>query len=193
MAIDEVLEGRFVTGPGDAVEVDLAGPLFARRFDRRGFTVAGDSSRRPEPERDRPTGNGGPIELSAADEWRGEPQRLGHRRIERGLRRCGDARVRVVRSHAINVVAMTPRRNHWTTTRRLVGSRVIAGASPVDHASGPAPRCARCDRRTSCQVGGTLRSREATGRTGPGRRPVGCRTGSVKPTRRDPGLAGVPR
>jgi len=98
VAVDEVLERRFISGPGDAVEVDLVGPLLAGRFDRRGFTVAGNSSRRPEPERDRATCGGGAIERSTADEGCGESQRFRDRRIESRVCRCGDALVRIVRS-----------------------------------------------------------------------------------------------
>jgi hypothetical protein len=86
VAVDEVLERRLIAGPGDAVEVDLAGPLLACRFDRRGFTIAGVSSRGPEPERDRVTGDGRPVELSAADERRSELQGFSDTGIDRGQR-----------------------------------------------------------------------------------------------------------
>ena len=98
VAVDEVLEGRFVASPGDPVEVDLAGPLLARRFDRRGFTVAGASSRCPEPERERATGSGGAIELAAAEEGCREPQRIRNSGVYSGRCSCAGACVWVVRS-----------------------------------------------------------------------------------------------
>lgn len=75
MAVDELLEGALVAGPGDAVDVDLSGPLLACRFDRRGFTIAGDSSRRPEPEGDRLADDRDAVELTATDERSSESER----------------------------------------------------------------------------------------------------------------------
>ena len=123
MAIDEVLEGRFVTGPGDAVEVDLAGPLLARRFDRRGFTVAGDSvgaqnqnaTGRPATAApsNSPLPTSGAVNRSASGTAESSVVSVGAATPVSGS----------FDPHAINVVAMTPRRNHRTTAaRRLVGS-----------------------------------------------------------------------
>jgi hypothetical protein len=51
--VDEPLVRVLRAGPCDADEVDLVLELDACRLDRGGFTVAGASSGRPEPERRR--------------------------------------------------------------------------------------------------------------------------------------------
>ena len=60
--VDEALEGCVVTGPCNADEVDLAVPSLSGSLDRSCFSVADASSRRPEPEHDRPPSDGGTIE-----------------------------------------------------------------------------------------------------------------------------------
>jgi hypothetical protein len=85
--VDEVLKRGLVAGPGDTVEIDLAGPSFACRFDRRGFTVAGTSSRRPEPEPDWSACDIDAVERAATDERRREPQRFRHNQVGCRLRR----------------------------------------------------------------------------------------------------------
>ena len=119
--VDEVLERRLIAGPGNAIEVDLAGPLLACRFDRSGFTIADASSRRPEPERDRTTGDGRPVELSATDEGRSEPQRFRNSGVDRGRRRCCCADVRVVRSTS------TQRSRHRDTQQQRAKQRAPSG------------------------------------------------------------------
>ena len=46
-------------------------------LDRGGFTIAGASSGSPEPEHRRLAGQGGGVEVAAADEWGAELQRGG--------------------------------------------------------------------------------------------------------------------
>lgn len=66
IGIADVGEGQAVTRnepvdlvlcavPADSDDLDLSGPFLADRLDRGGFTVAGASIRRPEPEGDRRT------------------------------------------------------------------------------------------------------------------------------------------
>ena len=91
MLRDEPCERTRSAGPRDAEEVDLAGPLSACRFDRRGFLVAGGSSGCPEPERHRSPGEGCRTKFSAADEGRSELQHLRDAGLAGHRRRRGDA------------------------------------------------------------------------------------------------------
>ena len=50
VAADEVVDFGAGAVPADTNDLDLAGPFLADRLDRVGFTVAGDSIWRPEPE-----------------------------------------------------------------------------------------------------------------------------------------------
>ena len=76
--VDEALEGCVVTRPCDADEVDLAIPPLSGSFDRSCFSVADASSRRPEPEHDRPPSDRGTIEGTPADKRGGEGECLGN-------------------------------------------------------------------------------------------------------------------
>jgi hypothetical protein len=51
--VDEPLEVLFIAVPGDADEVGPTGPPCTCLLDRGGFVPTGESTRRPEPQRDR--------------------------------------------------------------------------------------------------------------------------------------------
>lgn len=60
MTVDEVVDFRLRAVPTDPNDGDLSGPFLAGRLDRGGFTVAGDSIRRPKPKGHRGADVSGP-------------------------------------------------------------------------------------------------------------------------------------
>ena len=93
--VDESLERSIVARPRDTDEVDPPGPLLCCCFDRRSFCVADRSSRRPEPKSSRAAGTFSTVELTAANQWRSEPQQFGdacraggRSRVDSRLARC---------------------------------------------------------------------------------------------------------
>ena len=90
--VDEALEGGVVTEPGDADEVDLAGPPFARCLDRGSFMIAGDSSRRPEPQRNSPPCVLSEVDRTTTDQRRTELQGLRHGCVRHVRTRCNRTR-----------------------------------------------------------------------------------------------------
>jgi hypothetical protein len=76
VTLDEVVERIVAADPGDADEVGLTRPAFACLLDRGGFTIAGASTRRPEPEHGGCAGDRRTVERAAANEWRRELQQF---------------------------------------------------------------------------------------------------------------------